>query len=81
MYLDPFGFVLLDGYARYRMYFKDALDKLSVDMHLFRVGKFKSAAEPYTRNDMSDADREESRAYLSALWQRLRAARSPARAS
>jgi protease-4 len=68
VYLDPFGFVLLDGYARYRMYYKGALDKLSVDMHLFRVGKFKSAAEPYIRKDMSDADREESLTYLSALW-------------
>src|SRR5580704_19156585 len=36
VYLDPFGFVLLDGYARYRMYFKGALQKLDVDMHLFR---------------------------------------------
>ena len=43
VYLDPFGFVLLDGYDRYRMFFKDALDKLDVDMHLFRAGKFKSA--------------------------------------
>src|SRR5579863_2677743 len=68
VYLDPFGFVLLDGYDRYRMFFKDALDKLGVDMHLFRVGKFKSAAESYTRHDMSSEDRLESEAYLGALW-------------
>jgi protease-4 len=68
LYLDPFGFVLLDGYSRYRMFFKDALDKLSVDMHLFRVGKFKSAAEPYIRQDMSGEDRLESQTYLNALW-------------
>ncbi len=68
LYLDPFGFVLLDGYSRYRMFFKDALDKLSVDMHLFRVGKFKSAAEAYTREDMSAEDRLESQSYLNALW-------------
>ncbi len=81
VYLDPFGFVLLDGYDRYRMYFKDALDKLSIDMHLFRVGKFKSAAETFTRRDMSAEDREESEAYLPALWRGYRAAvgeRSPA---
>ena len=48
VYLDPFGFVLLDGFDRYRMFYKDALDKLGVDMHLFRAGKFKSAAENYT---------------------------------
>jgi protease-4 len=68
LYLDPFGFLLLDGYDRYRMFFKDALDKLGVDMHLFRAGKFKSAAENYTRHDMSAEDRQESEAYLGALW-------------
>jgi protease IV len=68
VYLDPFGFLLLDGYERYRMFFKDALDKLGVDMHLFRAGKFKSAAETYTRHDMSSEDRQESEAYLGALW-------------
>jgi len=68
IYLDPFGFVLLDGYDRYRMFFRDALDKLGVDMHLFRVGKYKSAAENLTRHDMSSEDRAESEAYLGALW-------------
>ncbi len=68
VYLDPFGVVLLDGYARYRMYFKKALKQYDVDMHLFRVGKYKSAEEVFTRTDMSAADREESEAYLSALW-------------
>jgi protease-4 len=68
VYLDPFGFLVIDGYDRYRMFFKDALDKLGVDMHLFRAGKFKSAAENYTRKDMSAEDRQESEAYLGALW-------------
>ncbi|MGA8709428.1 MAG: signal peptide peptidase SppA [Steroidobacteraceae bacterium] len=68
IYLDPFGFLLLDGYDRYRMFLKDVLEKLGVDMHLFRVGKFKSAAETYTRRDMSPEDRQESEAYLTALW-------------
>lgn len=68
-FLDPFGTVLIEGYERYRMYLKGALDKLSVDMHLFRVGKYKSAAETYVRQDMSAEEREESRVYLGALWQ------------
>lgn len=68
IYLDPMGFVLIDGYDRYRMYFKDALEKLNVDLNVFRVGQYKSAVEVYTRQDMSPADREESLAYLSALW-------------
>ncbi|MGN6452251.1 MAG: signal peptide peptidase SppA, partial [Steroidobacteraceae bacterium] len=66
--LDPMGFVLIDGYDRYRTYLKDALDKLGVEINVFRVGSFKSAVETFTRTNMSPEDREESRAYLSALW-------------
>jgi protease IV len=68
IYLDPLGFVLLDGYGRYRMFFKEALDKIGVDINVFRVGAFKSAVEAYTRTDMSPEDKEESLAYLNALW-------------
>jgi protease IV len=68
IYLDPMGFVLVQGYDRYPMYYKDALDKLGVDVNVFRVGTFKSAVEPFTRTDMSPEDREESRGYLGALW-------------
>jgi protease-4 len=79
VYLDPLGAVLLDGYARYRLYYKDALKKYDVDVHLFRVGKYKSAEEPFTRDDMSMADRDESGAYLTALWQNYEAAVAQAR--
>ncbi len=68
VYLDPMGFVLVQGYDRYRTYLKDALDKLGVDINVFRVGAFKSAVETYTRTSMSPEDREESRVYLTALW-------------
>jgi protease-4 len=79
VYVDPFGFVLLDGYERYSMFFKDALDRLGVDVHLFRAGRFKSAAEPLVRRDMSAEDREASRAYLQALWNGYRASVARAR--
>jgi protease IV len=68
IYLDPQGFVLIDGYDRYRTYLKDALDKLSVSINVFRVGAFKSAVETYTRTNMSPEDREESLTYLGSLW-------------
>jgi protease-4 len=68
IYLDPMGFVLIDGYARYRMFYKEALDKLSVDINVFRVGAYKSAVEEFTRTDMSPEDKQESNAYLSVLW-------------
>ncbi|HNR22823.1 MAG TPA: signal peptide peptidase SppA [Steroidobacteraceae bacterium] len=68
IYVDPLGFVLIDGYDRYVMYYRSALEKLGVDMNVFRVGAYKSAVERYTRTDMSAEDREESLAYLGALW-------------
>jgi protease-4 len=79
IYLDPLGFVLLDGYGRYRMFFKEALDKLGVDINVFRVGSFKSAVEAYTRTDMSPEDKEESLAYLNALWSNYQASVARAR--
>jgi len=77
--LDPMGLVLIDGYDRYRMYLKDALDKLGVAINVFRVGSFKSAVETFTRTNMSPEDREESHAYLSALWTSYQAAVTRAR--
>jgi protease-4 len=68
VYLDPLGYVLIDGYARYPIYFKNALDKLGVEVNVFRVGQYKSAVEQFTRTNMSPQDREESLGYLNALW-------------
>lgn len=68
VYVDPLGFVLIDGYDRYVNYYKDVLDKVGVDINVFRVGTFKSAVEPFTRMDMSAEDREASLGYLNELW-------------
>lgn len=66
--LDPMGAVLLQGLSVYGNYFKDALDKLGVQVNVFRVGQFKSAVEPFLRNDMSPAAKLENRAWLGDLW-------------
>lgn len=66
--MDPYGSVLLDGYGRYRMYYKSLLEKLKVTTHVFRVGTYKSAVEPFLRDDMSDAAREANKAWLGDLW-------------
>jgi len=79
IYLDPLGFVAIDGFERYRTYYKELFDKLGVEMNLFRVGAYKSAAEVYTRKDMSPEDREESLAYLNGLWTTYRASVAGAR--
>jgi protease IV len=68
IYLDPQGFVLIEGYGHYPMYFKKALDKLDVDLNVFRVGQYKSAVEEFTRDDMSPQDREQSTAFLASIW-------------
>lgn len=72
VHLSPDGFVLLRGLARYGTYFKDALDRLGVKVHVFRVGEYKSFSEPFTRSDMSDEDRESSRDLLDGLWRIMR---------
>ncbi len=79
IYLDPMGMVAIDGYERYRTYYKDLFDKLGIEINLFRVGAYKSAAEVYVRTDMSPEDREESLAYLNALWLSYRTAVAQAR--
>ena len=68
IYLDPQGLVVIEGYERFRNYYKSALDKLGVDINVFRVGTYKSAVEPYIRDDMSPADREASQAFVNSLW-------------
>ncbi|MBY5920354.1 signal peptide peptidase SppA [Ferrimonas balearica] len=66
--LNPGGVVSIDGFGMYRVYYKEALEKLKVNTHLFRVGKYKSFAESYTRNDMSDEAKEANQAVLTDLW-------------
>ena len=66
--MDPDGYIFIDGFGRSRLYFKAFLDKLKIDFNIFRVGTFKSAVEPYLRNDMSEAAKEANLAYLDVLW-------------
>lgn len=68
IFLHPMGGVFIDGYASYRVYMKEALDKLSIDWHVFKAGDFKSYGEPYERNDMSPQVREETLVWLGELW-------------
>jgi protease-4 len=67
--MHPLGLVYLEGYEYYRTFFRSALEKLQVDLNVFRVGEFKSFVEPYIRDDMSPEDREASQVWLGGLWQ------------
>ncbi|RTR38816.1 signal peptide peptidase SppA [Shewanella canadensis] len=68
IYLNPQGSVELEGLSRYRQYYKSALDKLKIKAHIFRVGTFKSAVEPYIRDDMSPAAKEANTELLNDIW-------------
>lgn len=68
IYLAPDGAVMLKGYSAYSLYYKTLLEKLDVNTHVFRVGTYKSAIEPFIRNDMSDAAKESASRWLSQLW-------------
>jgi protease-4 len=60
--------VLLTGFGAYRSYYKDALDWLGVDVHVFKVGTFKSYPEPYVRNDASPEAKEADLFWMNDLW-------------
>lgn len=68
VWLNPEGGIMLEGFGRYRTYYKAALDKLNVTQHIFKVGTYKSAIEPYIRDDMSDYAKEANKAWLDHLW-------------
>ena len=68
IYLHNMGIVFLDGYGRFRTYYKEGIDKLEIDWHVFKVGEYKSAVEPFLRNDMSDEAREANLEWMGDLW-------------
>lgn len=71
VYLDPMGSLLLEGLGRYRQYFRSGLqDKLGVDVHLFKVGEYKSAAEPYVLDAASPQAKEADLFWMNDVWQR-----------
>ena len=67
-YVHPEGMVLLEGLGRYRNYYRSALDKLGIQMHVFRVGTYKSAVEPYLLDGPSEAAREADAYWLGDVW-------------
>lgn len=66
--MHPMGGVLLTGVGLYRNYFKSALEKLLIQFHVFRVGTYKSALEPFLRNNMSEYAKEANLSWLNVLW-------------
>ena len=69
--VNPEGVVDWHGMASEPMFFKDAMAKVGVKMQVFKVGTFKSAVEPFTNTEMSEANREQVTSYLTSIWQNM----------
>ena len=71
LYVNKEGSIAFDGLAGGAVFFKDLLDKIGVEMMVFKVGTFKSAVEPYMLNSMSEANRTQISSYLGDIWGRI----------
>ena len=72
VYMDPYGGLVLEGLGRYRQYYREGLqEKLGVDVHLFKVGEYKSAAEPYVLDQASPEAKEADLYWMNDIWQRF----------
>ncbi|WP_068080535.1 signal peptide peptidase SppA [Novosphingobium rosa] len=68
VWLDPLGGAFVPGPGGYRPYFGPLLEKLMINVHVFRVGTYKDFVEPYIRNGMSDPSRESNKALIGSIW-------------
>ncbi len=77
--IDPYGIILMPGLASEPAFFAGAFEKYGVNVQVTRVGKYKSAVEPFTRREMSPENREEMQKLLGDIWQKLLADMAPSR--
>ncbi len=68
VYMNPQGTLALTGINISSMFFKGLLDKVGIEMQIFKVGTFKSAVEPFTQTSMSDANRLQLNTYINSIW-------------
>jgi len=68
VFVNPETPLMLTGLGSNLTFFKDMLDKIGVQAEIIKVGKYKSAVEPFTRTEISDANREQIEAYMNSLW-------------
>jgi len=68
VWMHPMGILLTEGLGRWRSYYREGLDRLGVEVHVFRVGEYKSAVEPFLRDGPSPEAREADLKWLSDLW-------------
>jgi protease-4 len=71
VYLPPAGMLNFQGLSSQQAFFKNTLEKLGIDVQVFRHGQFKSAIEPFTRTDMSEAAKLQTRTYVQSMWDHI----------
>ncbi len=69
VYMDPLGEIVFSGVGFESMYYQGLIEKLSVNVHTYRAGEYKSAIEPYVRDSMSEVVKESYRPIVDSLWQ------------
>ncbi len=79
VYLPPHGMIDFKGLSSERTFFKGALEKLGVEMQIFKHGKFKSAVEPFILDHMSDPSKEQTITYVNSIWNHIAAGISQTR--
>lgn len=71
VFMTPEGMFLFNGMSAEVMFYKDALEKVGVEMQVIRHGSYKGAVEPFLRNDLSPENREQIESYVGALWGKI----------
>lgn len=72
VYLNPQGMIDLRGLTVNYMFFKNAMDKLGIKANIFKVGKYKSAIEPFINEEMSTYSREQSEVLINSIWETIK---------
>lgn len=79
IYMNPVGIMEFKGLSTERLYYKDFQEKTGLKMEVIRLGKYKSAVEPYLENEMSENNREQISVYLNGLWSEIKSEISQSR--
>lgn len=69
--LNPKGQIEWRGLASTPIFYKELLDKLGIEMQVFKVGTYKSAVEPFINTEMSEANREQVNEYINSIWNEM----------
>ncbi|WP_302996989.1 signal peptide peptidase SppA [Coprobacter fastidiosus] len=71
VFMNTIGMLDFRGLSTTPTFYKNTLDKIGVEMQVFRVGTYKSAVEPYITTQMSEANRKQTASYLNSIWETI----------